>query len=63
MLKLEFTDLEFQQLVTKYQKGAGFVNYVTFCDNIDSAFTVKNLEKDPNRRVKMPNNNDTLIAR
>ncbi len=63
MLKLEFTDLEFSSLVEKYQKGKGFVNYILFCDNIDSVFTVKHLEKDPNKRIKMPTEQDTLIAR
>ena len=39
------------------------MNYVAFCDNIDSVFTVKHLEKDPNRRVRMPCEADTLLAR
>lgn len=55
MLKLEFTDAEFRELVSKYRKGdPGFVDYVRFCDLIDSIFTVKKLEKDPNLRVRMP---------
>ena len=55
MLKLEFTDAEFRELASKYRKGdPGFVDYVRFCDLIDSIFTVKKLEKDPNLRVRMP---------
>lgn len=55
MLKLEFTDAEFKELINKYRKGdPGYVDYASFCDLIDSIFTVKKLEKDPNKRVKMP---------
>lgn len=39
------------------------VNYVDFCDSIDSAFTTKGIEKQPTLRVKPLESTDTQTAR
>jgi hypothetical protein len=38
-------------------------NYFSFCDTINTAFTLKGIDKDPVATVKAITKDDTLLAR
>lgn len=57
------TDNEYQSLENRYVDQNGFINYVQFCDDIDSAFTLKGIDKNPTVVVKPIEVTDTLPAR
>ena len=57
------TDGEYQGLEEKYHNEDGHMNYVAFCDSIDSVFTIKGIDKDPTATVKQPTVQDSLQAR
>ena len=48
------TSAEIQALAAGYpdDKFAGWVNYQNFCDEVETVFTVKNLETSPTKEVR-----------
>jgi len=63
LLGFTLTDREYKSLENRYLNNDGFMNYVKFCDDIDSAFTLKGIDKDPMIVVKPVEVSDTLPAR
>ena len=57
------TEAEFDALENRYKTDDGFVKYTDFCKAIDTVFTIKGIEKNPNLRVKPVQSQDTLKAR
>ena len=51
MLNFTLTDEEYDFLIEKYRTEDGFVNYNAFVENIDSAFTIKGIDKKPSLKV------------
>jgi Ca2+-binding EF-hand superfamily protein len=54
---------DWEALCKKYCREDGMFNYVKFCDTIDTAFSVKGLEKSPRMRIKMPDVSVTMPGR
>lgn len=63
MLNFQLSDPEFESLAAKYPAPENFFNYVEFCALINSAFTVKGIDKNPTARVTKVTSNDTVAAR
>ena len=65
MLNFNLTDLEFDSLAQKYKTNDpdNLFNYFDFCGTINSAFTVKGIDKDPVAAVKPVTKEDTYLAR
>jgi hypothetical protein len=58
------TEAEFDALAEKYRtEGDNMFNYFNFCNTINSAFTIKGIDKDPVATVKAITKDDTLPAR
>jgi hypothetical protein len=51
MLNFNLTTEEFDGLEGKYRTADNFINYFAFRDEIDKAFTMKGIDKDPTFRV------------
>lgn len=51
MLDFKLSDEEYDFLTEKYKTDDGMVRYVEFVENIDSAFTIKGLDKNPTIKV------------
>jgi Ca2+-binding EF-hand superfamily protein len=51
MCDFNLTDEEFDYLIEKYKTEDAMVNYSSFVENIDSAFTLKGIEKNPSIKV------------
>ncbi len=53
MAGVHMTQAEIQALAAGYpdDKFDGFVNYQNFCDEIETVFTIKHLEKSPTKEV------------
>lgn len=51
MLNFALTEAEFQSLAYKYDEDGHF-GYSAFCYNINLAFTLKGIDKDPTVSVK-----------
>jgi Ca2+-binding EF-hand superfamily protein len=51
ILNFKMTDEEYDTLTQRYKTDDGMVNYAAFVDNIDSAFTIKGIDKKPSVRV------------
>ena len=62
MLNFQLTEDEFDSLARKYGVDTWF-NYAAFVENINSAFTVKGIDKDPTAFVKPVSKDDTYAAR
>lgn len=60
MLNFTLTDGEFDYLIEKYKTDDGMVNYSAFVENIDSAFTIKGIDKNPSVRVAAIDASTTL---
>ena len=65
MLNFSLTEVEFDALADKYRTNDpdNLFNYFAFCHTINSAFTVKGIDKDPVVTVKPITKDDTLAAR
>ena len=63
MLGFVITDPEYSALETKYETQDKWVNYASFCKNIDSVFTVKGIDKDPTLAIKQLSVDDSQKAR
>lgn len=65
MLNFNLTDAEFDSLAQKYKTSdpEQLFNYFDFCNTINSAFTLKGIDKDPVATVKLITKDDTLLAR
>lgn len=65
MLNFSLTESEFDALADKYRTNDpdNLFNYFAFCQTINSAFTVKGIDKDPVVSVKPITKDDTLAAR
>ena len=65
MLNFQLTDQEFDSLSQKYKTNDpdNLFNYFDFCNTINSAFTVKGIDKDPSATVKAVTKDDTFLAR
>ncbi len=57
--------MEFDSLADRYRTSdpEGTFNYFAFCNNINSAFTQKGIDKDPTHSVKAITSDDTMLAR
>jgi len=55
MLDFNLTDEEYDFLIEKYKTADGMFQYSTFVDNIDSAFTIKGIDKKPTTKVPQIN--------
>lgn len=64
-LGLILTDNEYESLANKYQTNdpEKFFNYKAFVANINKAFTIQGIDKNPEIRVAPIAKNDTLLAR
>ena len=63
MLNFYLTEEEFQALAYKYESSDKMFNYNEFCKLINSAFTMKGIDKDPTATVKPITAQDTYVAR
>lgn len=52
MLNFKLTDEEYDFLMEKYKTDDGLVNYSAFVESIDSAFTIKGIDKKPTVKVE-----------
>lgn len=52
MLNFKLTDEEYDYLIEKYKTEDGMVNYSAFVETIDSAFTIKGIDKAPSTKVE-----------
>jgi hypothetical protein len=51
ILNFVMTNEEYNYLIDKYKTEDGMVNYSDFVENIDSAFTIKGIDKHPSVKV------------
>jgi len=63
VLKIPITEKEFEELVSQYTREDGQFCYAAFCAEVDQAFTVNGLEKQPLTRVSKPDGATTMPAR
>lgn len=63
MMGYNLTSNEYDALESKYLDKDGFMAYTKFCDDIDLAFTMKGIDKNPTAVVKPIEVTDTLKAR
>lgn len=65
MMNFQLTDQEFDSLAQKYKTNDpdNLFNYFDFCHTINTAFTVKGIDKDPSATVKPVTKEDTYLAR
>eukprot|EP00743_Colponemidia_sp_Colp-15_P002007 GILK01002181.1.p1 GENE.GILK01002181.1~~GILK01002181.1.p1 ORF type:complete len:916 (-),score=199.27 GILK01002181.1:158-2905(-) len=63
MANLRNTEEELKAIFRRYRNENGLFAYKDFCENINTAFTVKGLEKAPEHIVSLPDANTTLPAR
>lgn len=65
MMNFNLTEEEFNSLADRYrtQDPEGTFNYFAFCHNINTAFTMKGIDKNPTHSVKPITSDDTLLAR
>jgi len=54
---------DFETILSMYMQDDGLFDYRSFCDDVDKAFTVPNLERDPLARIDMPDATTTAPAR
>lgn len=64
-MNFTLTNDEFKALAKKYETAdpERFFRYVDFCKNINLAFTIQGIDKNPTTRVAPITQNDTLLAR
>lgn len=62
ILSFSLTDEEYDSLIEKYQTSDKMVNYSAFVENIDSAFTIKGIDKKPSLRI-FQMATDTILER
>jgi Ca2+-binding EF-hand superfamily protein len=60
MLNFTLTDNEYDFLIDKYKTADGMVNYSAFVEYIDSAFTIKGIDKNPSAKVTSLDADTTL---
>jgi len=63
VLKIPIDERDFEELVSLYTREDGQFCYAAFCAEVDQAFTVNGLEKQPLARISMPDKTTTLPAR
>lgn len=63
ILKLEVDVPDFDELTALFTREDGMFCYAAFCHEIDQAFTLVGIEKDPLVRIQMPNSASTMAAR
>lgn len=61
--KFDLTEEEYQALIEKYRTDDNMFHYADFCNNVNSAFTQKGIDKDPTATVKKVTAEDTFLAR
>jgi len=54
---------DFETILSLYMKDDGLFDYRSFCDDVDKAFTLPNLENYPYARTSMPDASTTAPAR
>jgi len=54
---------DFETILTMYMQDDGLFDYRSFCDDVDKAFTVPHLERDPLARIELPDATTTAPAR
>lgn len=62
-LDKDVTKESFEKLCAQYTRDDGMFQYVDLVRDIDSAFTLRGLEKRPTTAIGMPDSNSTLSAR
>lgn len=63
LLKIHLEPSDFQELLQLYSREDGLFCYAAFCAEVDQAFTVNGLEKQPMARISMPDASSTIHAR
>jgi Ca2+-binding EF-hand superfamily protein len=63
LLKISLEPDEFNELYQTYTKEDGLFCYAAFCAEVDQAFTLNHLEKQPLTRIEMPDHTTTIHAR
>jgi len=63
LLKISLEPDEFNELYTRYTRDDGLFCYAAFCAEMNQAFTVDQLEKQPLARISMPDAQTTIHAR
>lgn len=61
MLDFKMTDEEYQSLIEKYGTDDAMVHYKEFVENIDSAFTIKGIDKKPSLKVSKMDTKTVLM--
>ena len=62
MLSFKLTDEEYDVLIAKYATDDQMVNYAGFVETIDSAFTIKGIDKKPSLKVA-PIETETILQK
>merc|ERR1712188_238273 len=63
LLKISLEPPDFQELIQLYSREDGLFCYAAFCAEVDQAFTVNGLERQPLARISMPDASTTMPAR
>jgi len=63
LLKIPLEPADFEELCQMYCREDGLFCYAAFCAEVDQAFTVNHLEKQPLARISMPDSSTTIHAR
>jgi hypothetical protein len=63
LLNFRLTEVELDALAAKYVTDDKQFNYFDFCKNINQAFTIKGIDKNPTIMVKPVTKEDTILAR
>lgn len=63
ILQLAVDQADFDRLLELYSTENGLFNYAAFCAEVEKGFTIVGLEKEPERRICMPDPSITLPAR
>lgn len=63
VLQIPIDEKDFEELVSLYTREDGQFCYAAFCMEVDQAFTVNGLERQPLARISMPDASTTMAAR
>jgi hypothetical protein len=63
LLNFRLTEAELDALAATYGTDDRQFNYFSFCNNINQAFTIKGIDKNPTTNVKPVTKEDTILAR
>jgi len=63
MLNFNLTEDEFESLADRFRTADGMFDHASFCEFINSAFTQKGIDKNPNAKVNPVTSEATMAAR